>query len=147
MQVRRLRTIGVARRSPVEPDARLLSGTGPHLLTLSVCGSPDTSHLHRRTRISKVAVTNRRNSLCRAQFEPSSRQGALSRIQRKRPQARLQTWTPARTEPAHGEKHEDGGPGGSLGSGSTFMPTFRAGVVDAGLVDGVLRVRMFRVDT
>ena len=40
MQVRRLRTIGVARRSPVEPDTGLLSGTDAHLLTLSMCGSP-----------------------------------------------------------------------------------------------------------
>ena len=42
MQVRHLRTIGVARRSPVEPDTGLFSGTGAHLLTLRMCGAPDT---------------------------------------------------------------------------------------------------------
>jgi hypothetical protein len=43
MQVRHVRTISAARRSPLEPDTGLLAGTGAHTLALTVCGSPNTN--------------------------------------------------------------------------------------------------------
>lgn len=42
MQVRHLRPIGAARRSSLEPDTGLLAGAGEHILTLTVCGSPES---------------------------------------------------------------------------------------------------------
>ena len=42
MRIRQVRTVCVSRRSPIEPDNGILSGTGTDILTLTLRGSRDT---------------------------------------------------------------------------------------------------------